>query len=1522
VPAETGAAGIAGETAARFGLTPNFFCVAPAALAAPLWAFAQACYLDCPLPSVFKERLFVHLSRFCSVRYCVVRHAGFLIGGDHGHAAGDATAAPETIEQVCDLLRRPVPDRDGLAASLARLRALPESAGVPELRSQAEADLFDALGMMFLDPGSSREVRESVRHVVGAATLEWLVGLLAFARTAHDWTENHPGLALEPDMLALLGQQPELARLLLDRGEAKRARAALRAAVSPLKKAVEKTSHAEAALRENEELRRIALDSGRMGAWWCDTRVRLVWADSALKALYGLPASEGPLPIEAFTAVLAPEVAAAIEAVVADEAVPGAEFDRELEIATGPAAGRWLEWRARVQPDTPWMIVGVSFDVTERRRERDRRREAADRLAFLLGFNDALRPLGGTSDEQGEAMRVLGEYLGVSRAQYFEVDASGQYVDARAGYANGVDPRTGRLRFDDFGPQPRTAYEAGETFVVNDIAELPIGNAGRNMYERAGTRSAVGAPVMRNGRLVAVLGVSHREPRVWTATEIAIIEETAERVQAAAERTSAETSLRASEAKYRALFESIDTGYCVIELIFDGDKAVDYVFRETNPAFTIQARLTDAVGKSIRSIVPDLDAFWFETYGRIARTGKAERFERRIDAQGRWYSVYAFRLGAPEQHHVAVLFQDIEARKRAELALREREERQTFLLELSDALRGLDAPDEIMATVSEMVGRHMQVGRCGYAEVPPSGDVLVVDRDWTDGIMQSLEGAWPLDSFGEKFVSDYRAGKTVIVDDTFEDLRARGVEDALEAAGRVRASIAVPLVKQGRWVGCFYVQQTSPRHWIRSEVELVRDVAERTWAAAERAGAEALLRQGEEKFRSLFETIDEGFCIMRLVRDEHGRIADLTFVETNPAFERHTGLGEVAGRCVSQLLPDFGQHWIETYTRVAETGIAESTEDYLQDVDRWYRVRFLSLGGHDSNLVAVVFEDITDRKRTEASQREREQRQAFLLKLGDALRAEPDPVNVGAVATRMLAGQMGVDRSFICELSRERNLVWIGPEFHGAGTAAAAGKYRLSDFPESMRQLETEPLVIADLRNDDNIPEGAKRSIGSMGMNAMLTGILRKGERDYAWALVVGDTDARAWSAADRMLIEEATDRTWAAVERARVEDALRENQARLQQASHAKDEFIAMLGHELRNPLAPIATTLQLMKLRAPDVFVREREIIDAQVRYLTGLVDDLLDVARIARGKVELEQEPLAVGDIVAAAVETTQPMMEEYRQSLHTQVEDGLMVTGDRRRLVQVLVNLLGNAAKYSPPDRAIELCAVTEDGQVAVRVRDQGRGIAPELLSRIFESFAQDTQAIDRASGGLGLGLAIVRNLVAMHGGSGEALSEGRGKGSEFIVRLPLLERWPAASEVDVESSAGPAASHEAEPAAGRVKVLIVDDFAVAAESLSLLLQEMGYRTHVVHDGAAALQAFDEFEPDIALIDIGLPVMDGYEVARSVRSTPGREHLPLIAITGYGQANDHVRVMEAGFDEHLVKPLRAGKIGPLIEKLVSA
>jgi CheY-like chemotaxis protein len=275
-----------------------------------------------------------------------------------------------------------------------------------------------------------------------------------------------------------------------------------------------------------------------------------------------------------------------------------------------------------------------------------------------------------------------------------------------------------------------------------------------------------------------------------------------------------------------------------------------------------------------------------------------------------------------------------------------------------------------------------------------------------------------------------------------------------------------------------------------------------------------------------------------------------------------------------------------------------------------------------------------------------------------------------------------------------------------------------------------------------------------------------------------------------------------------------------------------------------------------------------------------------------------------------------MESGRQTLHVRIEEGLAVSGDRRRLVQVLVNLLGNAAKYSPPDRNVWLSAGAEDGQVVFRVRDEGQGIAPDLLPRIFESFIQDERAIDRSRGGLGLGLAIVRSLVLLHGGSVTAASDGAFKGSEFTVRLPLLDRpHPVAP---VEQDALPA---KAAATPERVRVLVVDDYAPAAENLALLLQEMGYRTAVANDGAAALQTMQTFNPQAALVDIGLPVIDGYEVAQTVRRTAGFEHLPLVAITGYGQASDRARALAAGFNEHMVKPLDAMRISELIERLVA-
>lgn len=1107
----------------------------------------------------------------------------------------------------------------------------------------------------------------------------------------------------------------------------------------------------------------------------------------------------------------------------------------------------------------------------------------------------------------------------------------------------------------------------------------------------------------------------------------------------------ADETLRASEAKYRSLFESIDAGYCVIEVVFDGDAAVDYVFLEANPAFVAQTGLSDAIGKSMRAMVPEHETFWYEIYGRIARTGKAERFEHRADALDRWYSVYAFRVGTPEEHRVAVLFEDVKGRKLAELALRDTQERQEFLLKLSDAVRPIAEPKAAKAAALRILGAQIGVTRAQYYDVDPGGEFLESEGGYADGA-PPVTGRFRIDSLGTVMKEYLDAGRTFATADVSTDPRVGKTEVAAYDALGIHAFVVVPLVKEGRLAAVLALHQDTPREWTRAEIALAEATAERTWDAIERSRAEAALRASEERYRSLFDNIDEGFCILEIVRDGNGGVADLCFREVNRAFERQGGFAGALGKRVSELMPNLEAHWSEAFTRAIETGEPARVENFLADSGRWYAVQFVRIGGAGSRFLAAVFQDVTERRsiertsnrlaaivessddaiiskdldgviqtwnagaermfgytaeevigkpvtilmppdrlheepmilarlrrgeridhhetvrrrkdgslldvsltispirdrqgkvvaaskiardvserrRMEAAMAEGGERQRLLLKLSDTIRDQPDERTIGTIAARMLAQHLYADRYCIIHLSREKDRAKLGAEYRRPGLPSIfgeSGEVRLSDFPVSLKRLETESLVVKDVAAETEITEAEKARIGALkGMGAMIAAPLRLGRKNV-WALVVGSGTPRDWSPEEVRLVEDVAERTWTAVERARVEEALQENQTRLQQANRAKDEFIAMLSHELRNPLAPIATTLELMKLRAPDVFVRERDIIEAQVRYLTGLVDDLLDVARIARGKIELKSEPVEIAEIVAAAVETTQPMMEEHRQSLHTRVEDGLMVSGDQRRLVQVLVNLLGNAAKYSPPEHAIDLEAIGRGEQVILRVCDRGRGISPQLLPRIFDLFTQDPQSIDRAGGGLGLGLAIVRNLVHMHGGSVKAESAGVGKGSVFTVRLPLLERRGAHGAADRDRGTASEQTVEAADRSAKTKVLIVDDYALAAESLSMLLKEMGYHTHVVNDGAAALKAIDEFEPDVALVDIGLPVMDGYEVARTVRSTPERRTLPLVAITGYGQASDHARVMDAGFDEHLVKPLNAGKIGELIEKLTA-
>ncbi len=373
-----------------------------------------------------------------------------------------------------------------------------------------------------------------------------------------------------------------------------------------------------------------------------------------------------------------------------------------------------------------------------------------------------------------------------------------------------------------------------------------------------------------------------------------------------------------------------------------------------------------------------------------------------------------------------------------------------------------------------------------------------------------------------------------------------------------------------------------------------------------------------------------------------------------------------------------------------------------------------------------------------------------------------------------------------------------------------------------------------------------------------------------------------------------------------------REQAARItaEAASRTKDEFLAMLGHELRNPLAPITTALELMRARGLKEGERERAVIERQVTHLVRLVDDLLDVSRITRGSVELARQRIDLSTVVAGAIETASPLIEQRGHRVEADVPAGMFIDADGHRLRQVFSNLLANAAKYTPPGGRIDVAAGRDDDMVVVRISDNGVGIAADLLPRVFDLFSQGRQSIDRSEGGLGLGLTIVRRLVELHGGHVTAASQGVGEGSTFSVHLPIAKGAPIPLEATV-----PAAGRS--PRGASRRVLIVDDNVDAAELLARLLDELGYITRTAHDGPGALKVLETFHPDSAVLDIGLPVIDGYELAQLIRARRDCGGIRLIALTGYGQANDRERTARAGFDGHLVKPVGTARLAALLD-----
>jgi PAS domain S-box-containing protein len=515
--------------------------------------------------------------------------------------------------------------------------------------------------------------------------------------------------------------------------------------------------------------------------------------------------------------------------------------------------------------------------------------------------------------------------------------------------------------------------------------------------------------------------------------------------------------------------------------------------------------------------------------------------------------------------------------------------------------------------------------------------------------------------------------------------------------------------------------------------------------------AEERLQASEERYRTLFDSIDDGVCVIEMLYDAEGRPCDYRFIETNPAFARHTGLADAVGRTMRSLEPAHEEHWFETYGRVAATGEpARFVNETMGLGGRWYDVYAARVGPEGSRKVVVLFTDITERRRTELELR------------------------------------------------------------------------RLAD----------------DLAEQDR-----------------------------------------------------------------------------------RKTEFLATLAHELRNPMAPIRSGLQFMRRAKSDpaALARVQDIMDRQLDHLVHLVDDLLDVARITRGQVDLKPDWIDLAEVLNAAVDTSTPLIEAARHKLDLRLPpERLVLYADATRITQVVSNLLNNAAKYTPRGGSIVLAAERDGEHALVVVSDNGIGIPPESLDEVFTMFTQVSQHVQHVPGGLGIGLSLVRSLVGLHGGTITASSGGPNAGSVFTVRLPLAgpgapHRPPPLADGEAESAAAPG---------GGLRLLVVDDNRDAAETLAALLGMMGHQVGVANDGRQALRMMAGMLPQVAFVDIGMPGMSGYEVAQAVRGDPRLEAVRLAALTGWGGAADRARTREAGFDAHLTKPADLAAIEGVLAQLAPA
>lgn len=777
---------------------------------------------------------------------------------------------------------------------------------------------------------------------------------------------------------------------------------------------------------------------------------------------------------------------------------------------------------------------------------------------------------------------------------------------------------------------------------------------------------------------------------------------------------------------------------------------------------------------------------------------------------------------------------------------------EAFLRHLSEALRPLTDPVTIKETAARLLGQHLQTNRVIYFEVV--GANYVAEGGYADGV-PTIDGRHPIEAFGPRLYETCCSGRTACDADTEVNPELSPAERAGFAGIQTRAYIDVPLIKGEAFTAGLAIHSAEPRAWTDAEIELACEVAERTWAAAGQARSEAQFSKSQARYRLLVDGA-VGFAIIEL--DLDGRVALW-----------NVGAKRILGYAEEEII---GEHFACFFTpEDRDAGIPEAEleqarkNDKKDDDNELVRKdgnRFWANGAttalRDTNGVlrgyAKIVRDVSDRKQSEQSRA----RLAAIVESSD-----------DAIISKNLDGIIQTWNA-----AAQRLFGYTAEEAVGQSITLLIPADRIDEEDDILRKIRRGERI-KHFETVRHCKDGAP-----VDVSLTISPIIEESGRVIGASKVARDIS-----------------------ERLQFERALRESGRR-------KDDFLATLAHELRNPLAPLRNGLEVMRRKNPRTMDKARALMERQLTQLTHLVDDLMDVSRITRGKVALRLASTNLAAVIRDAVETTRPRMDTAGHTLRVALPDEpVTLQADADRLTQVLNNLLTNAAKYTPEGGQIDIGLEQHHDAAVIRVRDNGIGLAADELGQIFDMFTQAGQPEGQTNEGLGIGLTLAKQLVELHGGTVEAHSDGPYQGSVFTLRLPLTD-------------AEPEQTHEEKAAAtesGVLRLLVVDDNPDVADSMQLLLDSLGHEVQVVHDGYQALDAIAAFGPNAVFLDLGLPGIDGFETAKRMRATPEGRNVTLIALTGWGREEDISRTTAAGFDHHLVKPVEPHILERLLAEL---